>query len=374
MAFRDETGTVTYDLSRIRENPFSYKDVMRAFQISDYQDLKRILDSFEEAGLVSAVKKSGKTSFTPSVWEKYKKLRQTPDYSEAKREIQGLCPELNLEGYLKNPEKYLECREEIQKLSDFLWKRKKLLSERISVKERSFQIFGEEKFLEKKGSRVLAFNHISEEDLNYYLVHEPFFHLPVQGREQGGWGKGRGDQDPGEAGVRDTDGKQMAEAAAALPVLVCENKDPWYSISLALNESSTGKLFGIRLSHVIYGEGNKITRKQALTDFLPMIGSKAEKVYYIGDIDGQGIRMLYSIIEGNNAPVCPFLPLYREMLKTADLSSLHESDDQRGREWPEEFFSLFSAKEAEKLREVQRRNLLIPQEILNRGDYRQMCG
>ena len=174
--------------------------------------------------------------------------------------------------------------------------------------------------------------------------------------------------------MRDTDGKQMAEAAAALPVLVCENKDPWYSISLALNESSTGKLFGIRLSHVIYGEGNKITRKQALTDFLPMIGSKAEKVYYIGDIDGQGIRMLYSIIERNNAPVCPFLPLYREMLKTADLSSLHESDDQRGLEWPEEFFSLFSAKEAEKLREVQRRNLLIPQEILNRGDYRQMCG
>ena len=140
MDFRDETGTVTYDLSRIRENPFSYKDVMRAFQISDYQDLKRILDSFEEAGLVSAVKKSGKTPFTPSVWEKYKKLRQTPDYSEAKREIQGLCPELNLEGYLKNPEKYLECREEIQKLSDFLWKRKKRRGKSLGRKIRGYSV------------------------------------------------------------------------------------------------------------------------------------------------------------------------------------------------------------------------------------------
>lgn len=78
----------------------------------------------------------------------------------------------------------------------------------MSVKERSFEIWGDEKFLESKGGKsILTFNMIDNEYLNFYYAPEPFFCIEIK--------------------------KKKKDSV----LLIIENKDTWYSVGRALNSS-----------------------------------------------------------------------------------------------------------------------------------------
>ncbi len=329
-----------YNINKIKNNRFTYVTIMDSFNIVSYEELKKAVDEMIENNVIKPIKSKGMTSFFPKVYCEYKKVVEKRDYTELKNEIIKLNPKLNISRYLNNPELYEELQNQILKLSNFLWSKKECLNNEMSVKERSFEIWGDEKFLEsKEGKSVLNFNKIDMEYLNFYYAPEPFFCLEIK--------------------------KKKIDSS----ILIIENKDTWYSIGKALNLSENKKLFDTEINFLIYGEGNKATRKNALTDFINVICDLPSQIYYVGDIDIAGVNMLYSCINNNEAGIKPFMPMYKSMVSVANVNIMNKTDDNRGTEYNKEFLSLFNENEKVKVLEILDNNKRIPQEILNYQDY-----
>jgi hypothetical protein len=89
-------------------------------------------------------------------------------------------------------------------MSRFLWEEQQSLEQPISINERSFEIFRNEKLLAREKhfiEGVLTYNGLNWDLLNCYDTPEPFFSWHLEGvEEQGG------------------------------SVLVLENKDIWYTL------------------------------------------------------------------------------------------------------------------------------------------------
>ena len=153
-------------LDRISNTTFRYKDILELDPDMSYQELHDLLEQWEAEGRICPVKRQGKTSFHPPVYQKYRKIRQAEDVSAYISEIRRLHMKMNLEGYRKNVSLYIEAKEDIDQLSEYLWKGKPIWSRTMSVKEKSFEIWKDEKFLESsKGRQILKFNGITLEDL-----------------------------------------------------------------------------------------------------------------------------------------------------------------------------------------------------------------
>lgn len=327
---------------------FSYQEIWKKEPDMTYERLSQVISALCEEGKIVPVKNSGKTSFFPSVYREYKTVSPKKDYSSYLPEIGALHPRLSISRYMGRPEEFAENREKILGLSEFLWRQDDARPPEMSVKERSYEIWRDEKFLESRtGRKLLSFNGLDEQELNCYYAPEPFFCTRI-GREG------------------------MA--------LVIENKDTWYSLGKALKRSAAGRLCGHPVAMLIYGEGNKAARAGALTMFVREEGlGEGEKVCYAGDIDGAGIEILYGAVRHNpNIGIEPFLPLYRGMVSRAvrQLAAgypLEPSKDERNLTWNRDFLKFFTAKEQAVIGKALDGNCLIPQEILAYPDYEAMC-
>ncbi|MDW5298527.1 MAG: DUF2220 family protein [Sedimentibacter sp.] len=329
-----------HNVNKIKTNRFTYEAIMDSFNIVSYDELKIVVDEMIENNKIKPIKSKGMTSFFPKIYCEYRKVTEKKDYTELKNEILKLNPRLNISRYLNNPELYEELREQILKLSNFLWNKKESLNNEMSVKERSFEIWGDEKFLEsKEGKSILTFNKFDNEYLNFYYAPEPFFCTEIK--------------------------KKNKDAN----VLVIENKDTWYSIGKALNSSEKKLLYNIEINYLIYGEGNKVTRKNALTDFINVISDSPRNIYYAGDIDVAGINMLYNCDSNNECTIVPFMPLYKNMVLTVEVDKMNKTDDNRGKDYNKEFLAEFNESEKMMVREILDSNKRIPQEILSYQDY-----
>lgn len=133
-----------FNLNKITEKNFSYTDVMSAFKIQDYGELARLINEWIDDGLIAPIKKRGKTSFVPSIYSEYKKLPVEIDYSEYIPEIQKLNPKLKIAKYIKNPGEFVKNREAILTLSEYLWDCSEKLEYKMSINERSYQIWKSE--------------------------------------------------------------------------------------------------------------------------------------------------------------------------------------------------------------------------------------
>jgi hypothetical protein len=359
------------DLNRIKSRRFTYRDVMEALEIKDYHILKETIDHWITKGSIEPVKKAGRTSFVPSVYEEYRKINVKPDYSEYKEEISILNPALNISGYLNSPGKYVESASAIKQLSDYLWKHSELLKHCMSVKERSYQIWKSEKFLESSaGKKLCSFNKFNYDFFNCFYAPESFFSI------------------------------DMHEKSDKVTALVVENKDTWYSLGKVLRKSENKKLLRQKIDVLIYGEGNKAVKygaiKEFMEDYIEVLPAQEYAVLYIGDIDIAGINMLYGCMEhnagdeeyrgkGKACVILPFIPLYSLMLERLIHNMrtdsflkitekqiteyLDDTDDHRGHDYNKSFLKYFSPKERIIIKYVLDNNKRIPQEIMTYSDY-----
>lgn len=329
-----------YNINNIKTKRFTYKTIMDSFNIDSYAELKEAIDEMIGENGIKPIKSKGMTSFSPRVFCEYKKVEEKKDYTYLKNEIVKLHPSLNISRYLSNPESYEELQEQILKLSEFLWNKKESLNNEISVKERSFEIWGEEKFLEsKEGKSISSFNKLDNKILNFYYAPEPFFCTEIK--------------------------KKNKDVIA----LIIENKDTWYSIGKALNKSKNKLFYGKEINLLIYGEGNKATRKNAVSDFINLISDSICIVYYAGDIDIAGVNMMYECMKNNTVNFEPFLPLYKSMINIADVNKMNKTEDNRGTSYNKEFLTQFNQYEQVIVKKILDSNKRIPQEILNYQDY-----
>lgn len=330
-------------LDRISGTTFRYHDILEQRPDMSYQELYAVLDCLEKEGKIRPIKNSGRTSFRPSVYQKYRKIPKKDDFSRWIPEIQRLNTKLNVEGYLKHPKSYAANREAIHQLSEFLWQEEAVCRLEMSVKEKSFAIWGDEKFLESSsGRQILRFNEITKSDLGFYETPEPFFSREFQ-----------------------KDGA----------VLVLENKDPWYSICRIFLKDKKYSLLGERIGLLIYGEGKKVQRLNALTDYLEEIEWDHAKILYVGDIDREGFAIFDGMRKGN--PRCEirlFAGIYEKMVQEAEsLTKLPDAPSRREILWDQKILDAFSKETKEKIQEILEQKKMIPQEILNYQDYKEMC-
>ncbi len=155
------------------------------------------------------------------------------------------------------------------------------------------------------------------------------------------------------------------------PFIMVENLDTYDEIVKLLRGRKHAKLFGIKV-----GGGCKASVSHALDDYLAEIGYRFNYVYYVGDIDREGARIVEQTRNANVVEIRLHAGMYRAMLAE------HKRRVKAGGECepaaanqgvPQNLAA--TIKDLPMVTRVQFRNVLreggrIPQEILMTADYR----
>lgn len=160
------------------------------------------------------------------------------------------------------------------------------------------------------------------------------------------------------------------------PFIMVENIDTYDEIARLLRGKSSVKLFGVRVSGVIFGSGCKASVSHALDDYLSDIGYGYDYVYYAGDIDREGARIVEQARAANNTKIRMHAGMYKAMLaahkrRLKDGRGMEHASENQG--VPQNLARAIA--DLPMVTRVQFRNILreggrIPQEILTSADYR----
>ena len=160
------------------------------------------------------------------------------------------------------------------------------------------------------------------------------------------------------------------------PFIMVENLDTYDEIVKLLRGRKHAKLFGTKVGGVIFGGGCKASVSHALDDYLAEIGYRFSYVYYVGDIDREGARIVEQARNANVVEIRLHAGMYRAMLAE------HKRRVKAGGECepaaanqgvPQNLAA--TIKDLPMVTRMQFRNVLreggrIPQEILMTADYR----
>ena len=160
------------------------------------------------------------------------------------------------------------------------------------------------------------------------------------------------------------------------PFIMVENLDTYDEIVKLLRGRKHAKLFGTKVGGVIFGGGCKASVSHALDDYLAEIGYRFNYVYYVGDIDREGARIVEQARNANVVEIRLHAGMYRAMLAE------HKRRVKAGGECepaaanqgvPQNLAA--TIKDLPMVTRVQFRNVLreggrIPQEILMTANYR----
>jgi len=333
-------------LEQVLNNPkrtISDQELQQIFQESDYGRFHIAVENLVERGVLVPVKSSKRNGRLPPLFNKYRIIKPPDDYTGYLESVRRLNPILNISGYLQRPELYKKHLNVVEGISQYLWFTKDLLTMPMSRKERSFSVWGREKLIDEQNALVrdvLKFNGLDEDFLHYYDTPEPFF-------------------------------EYLHDRDTPMTVLVIENKDTWFTLRKLMQATGKNCIAGTVVNVLLYGEGNKITKRGALEDYsATMLGSEAGQTphfLYFGDLDWEGLRLFFRTREANpSLELKPFSALYRLMLELAKTIELPKSLDQRGVIAPLlEFLALLGLPEEESLAALLVKGKYIPQEIIH---------
>jgi len=321
----------------------SLDEISRIYKIEDYQTLVAFIIGKIEAGLIKPIRNSGTNGKTPALYNGYRIISLEVDYSQYKEELMyKLDSSLTVDYYLKNLEKYKEDREYIKLLNNFLSNNKGLLEEPVSMNERSFEIWGREKYLQKEsGFRLLKNLGLSLDNLNIYETTEPLSYYSHH--------------------------KNIPQN-----VLILENKDTFYSMRRHLIKGNT-TILGLTIGTLIYGKGKGIAK--SFKDFTycvePYMSDKSNAIYYFGDLDYEGIIIYEQLAKVfmDEISIEPFKAAYIHMIKKANKDLLPEMKAGQNKNIGSSFLESFQDDVRIEILNILGLNRYIPQEILSNRDF-----
>ncbi|SHJ54427.1 hypothetical protein SAMN02745248_00349 [Hathewaya proteolytica DSM 3090] len=330
--------------SGIDKTYISLDAIEKMYRCDQYKELYRIVCEDIKRGHIQPVKNSRLNGKNPSLHEKYRIIRKLEDNSEFIDELTyHMWEGFDISYYKTHMDKYKEHRKYISMLNEFILKNRDKLNTSISMNERSFQIWGREKFLQKEeGKTILKNLGISCEFLNYYDTSEPLAYYSVS--------------------------KEVPQK-----LLIIENKDTYYTMRRFLIERG-GKILGEDIGTIIYGGGKNIckTFKDFKISVEEYVCNKENQILYFGDLDYEGIIIYESLfnVNGGIYPISPFVAAYEKMMDKVEESSvcLPETKTGQNRNIGIEFMSKFSCKSQNAIKNILEKNLYIPQEIININD------
>lgn len=185
---------------------------------------------------------------------------------------------------------------ELRRINDFI-KAGNRDCDIVPIKERSLELFGDEKRLDELlGSALFREGRLCERrDLRCEIIGVPLAR------------------------------KRGPAAASAQPIIVLENAATWHSYSRWNAERGM-------FSAVVYGDGNRfVDGVRYLADIFAELGGP-RRVYYFGDLDPQGLRIpqLASKIAQSLglSRIEPHLPSYRRLLEIASGQGQNHAGDE----------------------------------------------
>ncbi len=274
--------------------------------------------------------------------------KQTRELDDVRRKIIDLDPRLWINGWLlSTPDAYTLYERELRALDAAIAGRPGLGDGTLSLRELSYRVFGDEKFLalESEGRKLLHLMGLSDivtsrPQVKLELLH----HIPRRHRH--------------------------------MRLVVSENLDPWVNMRNAMYADGRKRILGERVHGVVFGNGYLVDDPHKLPDLVAALDAEDVTVLYWGDIDRAGLSILAKLSDmaDGRFAVEPFVPAYRLMLRRAmdrfDDPLDNEPTDQgtvqvRGLDLLE---ASLKKREAAYLRGVIDGARLIPQEILTAQD------
>lgn len=274
--------------------------------------------------------------------------KQTRELDNVRRKIIDLDPRLWINGWLlSTPDAYTLYERELRALDAAIAGRPGLGDGTLSLRELSYRVFGDEKFLalESEGRKLLHLMGLSDivtsrPQVKLELLH----HIPRRHRH--------------------------------MCLVVSENLDPWVNMRNAMYADGRKRILGERVHGVVFGNGYLVDDPHKLPDLVAALDAEDVTVLYWGDIDRAGLSILAKLSDmaDGRFAVEPFVPAYRLMLRRAmdrfDDPLDNEPTDQgtvqvRGLDLLE---GSLKKREAAYLRGVIDGARLIPQEILTAQD------
>lgn len=295
---------------------------------------------------IKAVKNSPLNGKTPALHVSYWIIGPKSDYRAQMEELQfQMVPAIRTDYYLRHPDVYQKEEKWVKLLNRYFLEYGETEQKPVSINERSFQIWGREKFLQKgQGRQILKHCGVTLEQLNVYHTTEPLAYY---------------------SGSKNT----------PQTVLILENKDTFYSMRRHLL-SGGRKILGEDIGTVIYGAGKGILRSFEDFGFCvePYINAKNNRILYFGDLDYEGIGIYERLEElfGRDHILTPFVQAYEKMLQKSEtygIDFLPETSDKQNRNISGRFFRFFSDEMTERIQKILEAEKYIPQEIINITDF-----
>lgn len=325
----------------------SLNDLLHPHRDIPYEQQYRQICTLISEGKIKPLKASGTNGKHPALYREYWLLEQEKDYRLLEEELKyRLHPLIAVDYYLSHLKNYEKDRPWVWMLSEYLKQNKEKLNCQESMNERSFEIWGREKFLSRgQGKRILKNCGLTEDFLHIYQTTEPLAYYSHT--------------------------RQVPQN-----MLILENKDTFYSMRRHMMQGNRN-ILGTEFETLIYGAGKGILRTFLDFDLCvePYMQDKQNRIYYFGDLDYEGIG-IYENLAGmvsNDWKVTPFTAAYESMLKKADetwgMTELPDTKEQQNQNIQETFFSYFDRERAAQMKQMLNAGKYIPQEILNITDF-----
>lgn len=240
------------------------------WQKGGYPAFAELIAQLVEENRLRPIKARKSNGMNPPLFNWYQRNTSLDGFSleEQRRLLKLYHPKLDLAYYLKRPDTYKRDQPYLQALDKYLRLPLDGQARPVTINERSFEIFRDEKFLASAhGQTMLEAVGLDLGDLNCHRTYEPFFYCQAANLE-------------------------LQAGEISLNILIVENKDTFFSFKALFQESIT-TWDGIAFQLLIYGEGRKILRSLSfLGELFP--GGKVPAntlCHYFGDLDPEGIAI-----------------------------------------------------------------------------------
>ena len=318
------------------------------WQKGGYPSFADLISQLVKENRLKPIKARKTNGMNPPLFNGYQSILPDASFSleEQRQLLKHYHPKLDLAHYLKRPEAYKNDQPYLEALDRYLRQPTEGQSRSVTINERSFAIFKDEKFLASAhGQTLLEAVGLILADLNCHHTYEPFFYY--------------------QAASLDLELRDQP-----LHILIVENKDTFFSFKALLHENIT-TWNGISFKLLIYGEGRKILRSLSFLGELFAGGVVPSRAlcHYFGDLDPEGIAIYDELVQtyqpqGLRIVAAHFF--YAELFKRHGKGAPPLRTAQR--QHPEailRFITEFDAPLRDDLRELLQSGKYLPQEGLN---------
>lgn len=302
---------------------------------TSYRDFAGIIREMEASGLLLPVKSSGSNGKEPSLANAYR-INRAGLNREQIREIAGLTldlhPAISLDAYYElEPNLFAADWPAITRVDAYL-KKEGMPRMSASIPERSYQLAGDEKWIDEQGGRQIL-------------------------ERLGLWTLMRIDTVPEPLMLAVNPAAYSGECALHL---VVENKASFHGLLPALA--------GSPFLSLVFGSGWKIAGNLHLLDRQLNWKGESRRIYYFGDLDWEGLSIWHRL--QREATVPPALPFYRALLEREPAAG-----KENQRENPaalEAFAAHFTTGEGIRMAELLEKRRYYPQEVLEQQELQKI--